>query len=138
MDEAVKTDWMDEASALNQYVAQLVGAKATAVIGREFEQGTIFIRQMLLPEPNSYVRGHGHNFGHTTYIVKGSALVLRMIDGVLCKRTVSAGEWLYVEAGVEHAIIALEGGTLGHCIYSHRNHEGEVVPSYEGWTPAYV
>lgn len=34
------------------------------------------------------------------------------------------------------AAATVERGSMGHCIYSHRNAQGEIVQTYEGWHDA--
>ena len=88
------------------------------------------------------VESHRHNFDHTTFINKGSARVERLDDsGVVVRAVVKhayeAHNWVLIEAGVEHRIVALEDGTIYLCVYSHRRPDtGEVVEEWTGWMDA--
>lgn len=120
----------------------MAGATAPQVILREFRLGNVFIREMLFTHKGTDVDGHAHNFDHVTYVSRG-ALLIEMLDdaGNVIKSAVKrAGEglnFLLIKAGVKHRITALEDGSIGHCTYSHRNPQGEVVVEFDGWTPAY-
>lgn len=110
----------------------------------ELVSGNIFIRPMVFPTIGHVVEGHEHNFDHTTYVVRGTlrfemidpatGTVLRAID----KKASDGQNWVLVRAGCWHRITALEENSLGHCIYAHRNPQGDVVQAYDGWAEAYV
>jgi quercetin dioxygenase-like cupin family protein len=106
----------------------------------EFASANIFIREMRFEKAGNRVDGHAHHFDHTTYVVRGAlrfeklneeGSVIRTVD----KRASDGRNWVLIEAGVKHRITALEDGSLGHCIYSHRNPQGEVVQEFDGWRP---
>lgn len=108
----------------------------------EFNSGNIFIREMRFEKKGHVVSGHTHNFDHTTYVAKGSlrieALddddkVVRSVD----KKATEGHNWVLIKANVRHQITALEDESMGHCIYSHRNPQGEVVQEYDGWMKSY-
>ena len=109
----------------------------------EYVAGNIYVRQMFFDDkPDMTVDGHAHNFGHVTYIVKGSAEIQLLDDGdnvikSVIKRATDGFNWVFIEAGKRHRLIAKESGTVGHCLYSHRNPQGDVVVDYDGWTPGY-
>lgn len=126
----------------------------------EYVLGNVFIRPMVLDQAGQVVHGHDHNFSHVTYICHGAARfelldradvfvpdptdvrkgtwtlgsVLKTVD----KRASQKHNFVMIAAGQFHRITALEDGTIGHCIYSHRNPQCDVVAEYDGWTPAYV
>ncbi len=109
----------------------------------EYQSGNIFIREMRFAKAGDVVDGHAHNFDHTTYCAKGALLVERLdADGKpeasAELRAADGLNWLLIRAGVRHRITALEDASLGHCIYAHREPQGEVVQQYTGWGPAYV
>lgn len=111
----------------------------------EFRSGNVFIREMHFGAPGTpeaVVVGHAHNFDHTTYVARGRILIEELgADGAVVRSAVkAAGEgrnWVLIKAGVVHRLTSLEDGSIGHCIYSHRNPQGEVVVEYDGWKPAY-
>lgn len=109
----------------------------------ELVSGNIFIRPMEFDNVGAVVDGHVHNFDHTTYVVRGAVRIEQLDDDGNVVRTVekkaSDGQnWVLIRAGVIHRLTALEPDTLAHCIYSHRNPQGDVVMEYEGWEDAYV
>ncbi len=108
----------------------------------ELKSGNILIRPMLaLQDKGAVVDGHTHNFDHTTYCVRGSFLIEKLDDegNVVKSMTVTAGNWVLIVAGVKHRLTSLEAGTIGHCIYSHRDPQTtDVVQEWNGWEKAYV
>lgn len=105
--------------------------------------GNIFIRSMVFEKAGDGVKGHRHNFDHTLYCPHGALRVEIPDDAgnVLKTTEISVSHnfnWVLIRAGVVHIVTALEDGSVGHCIYSHRNPQGEVVQEYDGWTPGYV
>ena len=103
----------------------------------EWVSGNVFIREMHFERQGQEVRGHAHNFDHTTYVTRGG---LRFETGgqVIEKYARDGANFVLIRAGVEHRITALEDDSMGHCIYAHRDPQGEIVQVYDGWTPAYV
>lgn len=108
----------------------------------EYVSGNIFIRQMFFPTAGFVVVGHRHDFDHTTYVARGSLRIERLdahgnVERSIVK-TASAGyNWCLIKAGVIHRLTALEDDSMGHCIYSHRDPQGEVIQLADGWTTAY-
>lgn len=107
----------------------------------EFISGNIFVREMAFEKAGNVVHGHTHNFDHTTYVARG-ALRFEQLDGEgsvvrsVDKRSTKGRNWVLIKAGACHRITALEDHSMGHCIYSHRDPQGEVVQEWAGWTPA--
>lgn len=107
----------------------------------EYVSGNIFIREMGFEKAGDVVAGHTHNFDHTTYIVRGSVRIESLnADGSVkqatVKRAADGHNWVLIKADVLHRITALEDASLGHCIFAHRNPQGEVVQVNEGWVEA--
>jgi len=108
----------------------------------EFVSGNVFIREMPFEKAGDVVDGHAHNFDHTTYVARGALLVEALdADGKVMrsatKRAADGHNWVLIRAGVCHRITALEDNSIGHCIYSHRNGQAEIVLEYDGWGPGY-
>lgn len=110
----------------------------------EYACGNVFVRQMLFDGyPGGVVDGHAHNFDHVTYVVRGSVRIEKLDDQdnvvrVVEKSASQGFNWILIEAGTKHRLTALEPGSIGHCIYAHRDPQGQIVLSYDGWTPAYL
>jgi len=109
----------------------------------EYVSGNIFIREMNFSLAGESVNGHAHAFDHTTYIACGglriekldkSGAVVKSIE----KWATAPHNWVLVKAGVCHRITALADNSRGHCIYSHRTPQGDVVEQYDAWGDAYV
>lgn len=108
----------------------------------EFVSGNIFIREMRFPKAGDVVDGHAHDFDHTTYVARGALRIERLgVDGKVersvVKRASDGHNWVLIRAGVWHRLTALEDDSMGHCIYSHRNPQGNVVQVDEGWAQAH-
>lgn len=90
---------------------------------------------MELPNKDTIVNSHAHHFDHVTYCIKGKMSVER--EGFPA-RILEPGNFLLITAGEAHKITALEDDTIGHCIYSHRTPQGEIVEKFTGWPDAYI
>lgn len=114
----------------------------SGIVGREFIAGNVFVRQMMFDKAGDVVAGHAHNFDHITYCVRGGLRIeqLDVTGGIVRSVEKLAGEanWVLIRAGVEHRITALVDDSIGHCIYAHRTHQGDIVQEYSGWAPSYV
>jgi hypothetical protein len=111
----------------------------------KYVSGNIYIYVMeALAVKDGVVPPHSHNFDHTTYIVRGAARIEKLdkdgsVERSIVKRATDEQNWVLIRAGVLHRITSLEHGTVGHCIYSHRDARGEVVQEFTGWeSQAYV
>lgn len=125
----------------------------------EYVSGNILIRPMAFGKAGQVVMGHAHNFDHTTYVVRGALRIesLKLLAPAVlaengdvieeaeyetiksvAKKASDGHNWVLIKAGVHHRITALEDGSLGHCIYSHRTPQAEIVQEWDGWEAAYV
>lgn len=108
----------------------------------EYVSGNIFIREMGFAKAGDVVEGHTHNFDHTTYIVRGAIQIESLNeDGSVkqstIKRAVNGHNWVLIKKDVKHRLTAMEDGSMGHCVYAHRDPQGEVVQAYDGWMLGY-
>ena len=109
----------------------------------EYVSGNIFIREMSLPKKGDVVKGHTHNFDHTTYVVRGAVRIESLNpDGSVKQSAVKTAKdgknWVLIKAEVCHRITALEDNTMAHCIYSHRTPQDEIHQVYTGWPDGVV
>jgi quercetin dioxygenase-like cupin family protein len=109
----------------------------------EFVSGNVFIREMVFGKAGEIVKGHAHNFDHTTYVVRGAMRIERLaadgaVEKTIDKRAADGRNWVLIKAGVHHRITALEDDSMGHCIYAHRAPQGDVVQEFDGWETGYV
>lgn len=100
---------------------------------RERRFGNIFVRDLIFDAAGDSVDNHSHNFDHTTQCVRGAMMVsvidpmtLEVRSSVVLKASDGENQFL-VEADKSHRVTALEPDTLGQCLYSHRDANGEVV-----------
>lgn len=105
--------------------------------------GNVFVRPMAFARAGDVVEGHAHNFAHVTYVARGALRFERLrddgsVERMVDRRASDGHNYVLIHAGVTHRIIALDDDSLGHCIYAHRNPQGEVVQEFDGWTPGYV
>jgi len=105
----------------------------------EYASGNIFLRRVRLAKAGDVLPGHTHNFDHTTFVSLGRIHVL--VDcpcGKQKEQEFGPGEHFLVKADHRHTITALTDDVQFHCIYAHRNPQGEVVQEFTGWMEAYV
>ena len=120
----------------------------------EYVSGNIFVREMAFEKAGDSHVGHSHNFDHTTYVVRGAIKIEQLqvvvpavldADGIettpaefgvirtIEKKASQGHNWVLILAKAYHRLTALEDNSMGHCIYSHRSAQGEVVQQWEGW-----
>lgn len=116
---------------------------------REMVSGNIFIRRNRLAKVGDFIKGHKHNFDHTSFVYKGAVKVelLSPIDGVTYKSIHPSPYFadkiiledgykfgphhFFCRARVHHLITALADDTEFDCVYAHRNGANEIVQTYE-------
>jgi quercetin dioxygenase-like cupin family protein len=101
----------------------------------EWQSGNVFIRPNRELMAGQVVQGHAHNFDHTSIVFTGAVSVKRDEEDTQVFR---APSHFLVRAGVRHEITALEDNTTFWCVYSHRDAQGDVVQTNEGWMRSYV
>jgi hypothetical protein len=114
----------------------------------EYVSGNIFIREMDFEAVGGVVNGHTHNFDHTTYIVRGTVKIesFKLKEGAdpdleeswvplktVIKKASDGHNWVLIKAECKHKLTQLEPNSMGHCIYSHRTPQGDVVQDWDGW-----
>jgi hypothetical protein len=109
----------------------------------ELVSGNIFIRPMTFDKAGAVVEGHTHNFDHTTYVVRGSVRIEKLdaagnVVQSIDKSASDGHNWVLIKAEVCHRLTALTDDAHAHCIYAHRNPQGDIVHDYDGWTPGYL
>ena len=109
----------------------------------EYVQGNIFIREMRFDKAGDCISGHTHNFDHTTYVAKGEVLIEAVDEAgdVLRSRLIKASDgfnFVLIKASIRHRLTAKTDDCIAHCIYAHRNPQGDVVQAYDGWAQGYV
>lgn len=107
----------------------------------ELVLGNVFIRPNLLPRAGDYVDGHKHNFDHVTYVCRGEIKVDKISDSgnIEKSRIIKSTDeepFVLIKAGVNHRLEAMVDDSIFHCIYSHRNAQGEVIKEFDGFYEA--
>lgn len=98
----------------------------------------VFIKQMRFAKAGDIEQGHSHCFDHLTLLASGK---LRLT--ALGKSTdFIAPHHIFIKAGVEHELMALEDETVAHCIHAIRDGERiedivdpASVPVSAAWLP---
>jgi len=105
----------------------------------EWISGNIMIRPNPLEKAGDGVKGHTHNFDHTTIVFSGAVHVRAVHpDGTVIEKDFHAPAHFLVKADVEHQITALVDHTEFWCVYSHRTPQGDVVQEVTGFDKAYL
>lgn len=79
----------------------------------------VFVKQMRFVKAGDMEQGHSHCFDHLTLLASGK---LRLT--ALGKSTeFVAPHHIFIKAGIEHELLALEDETTVHCIHAIRNGE---------------
>jgi hypothetical protein len=101
----------------------------------DFVSGNIYVRTQDALSKGMTVVGHCHNFGHTTYVNRGSFEISLLKDVELNPqgrvvgfnrektriiKSTDACNWAFIAAGRYHMLMSLEDDSGYHCIYSHR------------------
>lgn len=107
----------------------------------EYISGNIFIRQMCFEKAGYVHEGHSHTFDHTFFPYVGEFELERLredgtVENTIVVKAAQPFNWVLIKAGVRHRIKALTDGAIGHCIFAHRNPQGEITQVYEGWHEA--
>lgn len=106
--------------------------------GNEIASGNIYIRQNLLARAGDKLNGHQHEFDHTTLFMSGEFELTARKDGVvIAQEKIIAPDIRLILASVVHEIVALVDDSAFWCVYSHRDAQGNVIQTCEGYTAAY-
>ena len=102
----------------------------------EFVSGNIFIRPTE-KKAGEVVRGHTHNFDHTTIFFTGKWRArCTLPNGKKVERDFAAPSHALIRADVEHSFECLDDGAMW-CVYAHRTPQGDVIQEHNGWGPSY-
>lgn len=78
---------------------------------------SVYVRHMVFLKAGDIEEGHAHQFDHQTLVAKGSIKI--KANG---KETVfTAPHCVFIKAGVEHELTALEDDTVTYCIHALRD-----------------
>ncbi len=105
----------------------------------EWVSGNVFIRANKLRATGDLTQGHKHNFDHTLIVFKGAIKITATLpNGNIVEREAQAPAHFLIRADVIHKIVATVENTEYWCVYSHRDHQGDVIQNYDGWSEAYT
>lgn len=101
-------------------LARQVPALTTEAIGYI---GNVWIRVHKFASAGEVHEGHKHTFDHVSFLMKGRARV------TVCGRSTdySAVNFIKIDKGLHHEIVALEDGTEWWCVFAVRDNNGEVA-----------
>jgi quercetin dioxygenase-like cupin family protein len=77
----------------------------------------VFIKQMTFIKAGDVEQGHSHCFDHVTLLSVGR---LRL-EALGTSTDFTAPQHIFIKAGVEHKLIALEDNTVAQCIHALRD-----------------
>ena len=78
---------------------------------------SVYIRHMVFENTGDIELGHSHQFDHQTLVAKGSVKI--KANG---KETVfNAPHCVFIKAGVEHELVAMEDDTVVYCVHALRD-----------------
>lgn len=83
----------------------------------------LWSKQMHFKNAGDREDGHAHTFDHLTLLAAGSLQVT--VNGIASE--FKAPQMIYIKAGKEHELVALEDNTIAYCIHALRDHEGELL-----------
>lgn len=83
----------------------------------------LWSKQMHFKKAGDIEFGHSHTFDHLTLLAAGSLQVT--VDGAISN--FKAPQMIYIKAGKEHELVALEDNTVAYCIHPLRDHEGDLL-----------
>jgi len=79
----------------------------------------VFIKQMTFVKAGDMEQGHSHTFDHVTLLASGKIRLTalgKFTDFI-------APHHIFIKAGVNHELLALEDNTVVHCIHALRDGE---------------
>lgn len=79
----------------------------------------VFVKQITFLNAGDIERGHHHNFDHLTLLARGKLKVTALGRS----QEFVAPHHIFIKAGVEHELEALEDMTVAHCIHAIRDGE---------------
>jgi quercetin dioxygenase-like cupin family protein len=85
----------------------------------------LWLRQMSFAKAGDANTGHVHNYDHVTLLAHGSVRV--HVEGHTTD--FKAPQMIYIVAGKEHFLEALEDGTIAYCVHALRNADSEEILS---------
>jgi hypothetical protein len=83
----------------------------------------LWSKMMHFKKANDTEFGHTHTFDHMTLLARGRLSVT--VDGVASE--FSAPQMIYIKAGKEHELTALEDDSLAYCIHALRDNAGDIL-----------
>lgn len=96
----------------------------------------IFSKQMHFLKAGDAEEGHAHSFDHTTLLASGR-LRLRALG---TDTDFTAPQHIFIKAGVQHELTALEDNTVAYCIHALRDPDNpekiidpESLPAYQNY-----
>jgi len=83
----------------------------------------LWSKQMHFKKAGDVEFGHSHTFDHLTLLAAGALKVT--VENIATE--FKAPQMIYIKAGKEHELVALEDNTVAYCIHPLRDHEGDLL-----------
>jgi quercetin dioxygenase-like cupin family protein len=83
----------------------------------------LFVRQMHFEKTGDFEEGHAHQFDHLTLLAKGK-LSVTINDEVT---EFVAPQMIYINANLQHKLVAMSDSTVAYCIHALRSDEGDIL-----------
>ena len=83
----------------------------------------LWSKQMYFKKTGDTEQGHSHTFDHLTLLAAGALQVT--VENV--STNFKAPQMIYIKAGKEHELVALEDNTIAYCIHALRDNEGNLL-----------
>jgi len=83
----------------------------------------LWSKQMHFKKAGDTEQGHSHIFDHLTLLAAGALQVT--VESV--STNFKAPQMIYIKAGKEHELVALEDNTVAYCIHALRDNEGNLL-----------
>ena len=80
----------------------------------------LWTRMMYFRKAGDFEETHSHNFDHLTLLTQGSIKVIVNEKETICEAPMQ----IYLKAGLEHKLIAMEDDTMVTCVHALKNADG--------------
>lgn len=113
---------------------------------REGPFGNVFFRPMKFKNAGDIHQGHCHNYDHVTFIYSGAVnvkafevdMATQKPKGGPINRQYKSPAMILIKKDWMHTITALEDNTGATCIFSLRDHTGEISDHWDGSMEGYI
>ena len=100
-----------------------------------YNSGNLTITPIHLEKDKTKVEFHKHETGHNMFCYGGEIMIRTQDPSCDCKRekVISAGEHVWIPAGVLHSAIAVTDEAFGACVFVKEEFDFQVEKEKNGW-----